>query len=67
MGQTSDLGAIGGESTGKYDLKIESGLGTLSGTKVTPTGTGTITVSVTKEADKNYLQSNPATATITVH
>jgi hypothetical protein len=64
---TSGVSASGGAGTGGFAYSIQSGPGTISGTTVTPTGVGTITVAVYRAADTNYAQSPTATCNITVN
>jgi hypothetical protein len=64
---TSAVSASGGAGTGGFVYSIQSGPGTISGTTVTPTGVGTITVAVYRAADTNHAQSPTATCNITVN
>lgn len=66
-GGTLTLSAAGGSGTGEVTYAIVSGgsLATLSGSVLTATGVGTVTVQATKAGDSDYNEAT-ATAIITI-
>lgn len=66
-GGTLTLSAAGGSGTGEVTYAIVNGgsLATLSGSVLTATGVGTVTVQATKAGDSDYNEAT-ATATITI-
>ncbi|SBW07687.1 Peptidoglycan-binding lysin domain protein (modular protein) [uncultured Eubacteriales bacterium] len=61
-GETLDLSTLisGGSGTGSVSYAVTSGPGEISGTTLTPTGTGEVNITVIKAADDDYNAKNAA-------
>ena len=63
-GTNYSLNASGGSGTGALTYAYVSGPCTVSGSSITPTGTGTCVVNATKAADSTYLSTTTSNANI---
>lgn len=67
FGDTLDLSALasGGSGTGAFSFAVTGGPAFLDGATLTPTGAGTVNITVTKAADNDYTaQSSVLTVTV---